>query len=136
MLFIASTRELIRNLWQFKTVVFLHWCLIRGVLFVENKTIHCETNHIYLCCSLLLKEMIPRFVYNFIFLSILKHDILKAEFSHSKNKIILPQNIIIYICKISKEDPVAALRTLFSSNVMNGPNKLECLFLTGLSCIV
>ncbi len=27
MLFIFSTAELIRNLWQPKTVVFLHWCL-------------------------------------------------------------------------------------------------------------
>ncbi len=26
-----STPELIRNLWQFKTVVFLDWCLIRAV---------------------------------------------------------------------------------------------------------
>ncbi len=31
MLFIFSTPELIRNLWQLKTVVFLHWCLIRAV---------------------------------------------------------------------------------------------------------
>ncbi len=30
-----STPELIRNLWQLKTAVFLHWCLIRAVpLFV------------------------------------------------------------------------------------------------------
>jgi hypothetical protein len=26
MLFISSTPELIRHLWQLKTVVFLHWC--------------------------------------------------------------------------------------------------------------
>jgi hypothetical protein len=26
-----STPELIRNLWQLKTAVFLHWCLTRGV---------------------------------------------------------------------------------------------------------
>ncbi len=31
MLFIFSTTELIRNLWQLKTAVFLHWCLIRAV---------------------------------------------------------------------------------------------------------
>ncbi len=31
MFFIFSTPEFIRNLWQFKTVVFLHWCLIRAV---------------------------------------------------------------------------------------------------------
>jgi hypothetical protein len=31
MLFIFSTPELIRNLWQLKTVVFLHWCLICAV---------------------------------------------------------------------------------------------------------
>ncbi len=31
MLFIFSTPELIRNMWQLKTAVFLHWCLIRGV---------------------------------------------------------------------------------------------------------
>ncbi len=28
MLFIFSTPELIRNLWQLKTAVFPHWCLI------------------------------------------------------------------------------------------------------------
>jgi hypothetical protein len=28
MLFISSTPELIGNLWQLKTGVFLHWCLI------------------------------------------------------------------------------------------------------------
>ncbi len=32
MLFIFSTPVLIRHLWQLKTVVFLHWCLIRAVL--------------------------------------------------------------------------------------------------------
>ncbi len=31
MLFISSTPGLIRNLWQPKTAVFLHWCLIRAV---------------------------------------------------------------------------------------------------------
>jgi hypothetical protein len=31
MLFIFSTPELIGNLWQLKTSVFLHWCLIRAV---------------------------------------------------------------------------------------------------------
>ncbi len=32
MLFMFSTLELIRHLWQLKTVVFLHWCLICAVL--------------------------------------------------------------------------------------------------------
>ncbi len=31
MLFIFSTPELIRNLWQLKTAIFLHWCLIYAV---------------------------------------------------------------------------------------------------------
>jgi hypothetical protein len=31
MLFIFSTPELIRHLWQLKTAVFLHWCLIHAV---------------------------------------------------------------------------------------------------------
>jgi len=31
MLFIYSTLELIRNLWQLKTAVFLYWCLIRAL---------------------------------------------------------------------------------------------------------
>jgi hypothetical protein len=34
MLFIFSTPVLIRHLWQLKTVVFLHWCLICGVLLI------------------------------------------------------------------------------------------------------
>jgi hypothetical protein len=33
MLFIFSTPELIRNLWQLKTAVFLHWRLICSVPF-------------------------------------------------------------------------------------------------------
>ncbi len=33
MLFIFSTPGLIRHRWQLKTVVFLHWCLIRTVPF-------------------------------------------------------------------------------------------------------
>ncbi len=32
MLFIFSTPELVRHLWQLKTVIFLHWCLICCVL--------------------------------------------------------------------------------------------------------
>ncbi len=32
MLFIFSTPVLIQHLWQLKTVVFLHWCLIHAVL--------------------------------------------------------------------------------------------------------
>jgi hypothetical protein len=31
MLFISSTQELIRNIQQLKTAVFLHWCLIHAV---------------------------------------------------------------------------------------------------------
>jgi len=27
---------LIRHMWQLKTVVFLHWCLIRAVLFIRS----------------------------------------------------------------------------------------------------
>ena len=33
MLFIFTPPELIRNPWQLKTAVFLHWCLIRAVPF-------------------------------------------------------------------------------------------------------
>jgi hypothetical protein len=36
MLFIFSTPELIRNLWQLKTAIFLHWCLIHAVPLQEN----------------------------------------------------------------------------------------------------
>ncbi len=40
MLFIFSTPVLIRHLWQLKTVIFLHWCLIRAVLLepLEGRT--------------------------------------------------------------------------------------------------
>ncbi len=37
MLFIFSTPVLIRNLWQLKTVVFLHWCLIHAAALFEKK---------------------------------------------------------------------------------------------------
>ncbi len=35
---VFSTPVLIRHLWQLKTVVFLHWCLIHVVLLFERKT--------------------------------------------------------------------------------------------------
>ncbi len=35
MLFIFSTPEIIRHLWQLKTAVFLHWCLICVVPFLS-----------------------------------------------------------------------------------------------------
>ncbi len=40
MLFIFSTPELIRNLWQLKTAVFLHWCLICAVPFMILTELH------------------------------------------------------------------------------------------------
>jgi hypothetical protein len=36
MLFIFQTPELIRKLWQLKTAVFLHLCLILAVPFIET----------------------------------------------------------------------------------------------------
>jgi hypothetical protein len=36
MLFMFSTLELIRHLWQLKTVVFLHWCLICAFLLNQS----------------------------------------------------------------------------------------------------
>ncbi len=35
MLLIFSTPVLIRHLWQLKTIVFLHWCLICAPLFLK-----------------------------------------------------------------------------------------------------
>ncbi len=32
-----STSVLIRYLWQLETIVFLHWCLIHGVLFWRQR---------------------------------------------------------------------------------------------------
>ena len=46
MLFTFSTPELIRNLWQLKTAVFLHWCLICALTHCEKtriKTLNCST---------------------------------------------------------------------------------------------
>jgi hypothetical protein len=45
MLFIFSTPELIRNLWQLKTAVFLHWCLLRGVPLPKICAGFCKTPH-------------------------------------------------------------------------------------------
>ncbi len=39
-MFIFSTPVLIRHLWQFKTVVFLHWCLMHALLFKNNNYYH------------------------------------------------------------------------------------------------
>jgi hypothetical protein len=35
--FIVQAPGLIRHLWQLKTVVFLHWCLIRAALWILNE---------------------------------------------------------------------------------------------------
>ncbi len=40
MLFIFSTLVLMRHLWQFKTVVFPHWCLMHAVLLSSNPQLH------------------------------------------------------------------------------------------------
>jgi hypothetical protein len=37
MLLVFSTPVLIRHLWQLKTAVFLHWCLIRAILLQNLK---------------------------------------------------------------------------------------------------
>ena len=39
MLFVFSTQVLIRHMWQLKTVVFLHWCLICALLLSMLKNI-------------------------------------------------------------------------------------------------
>ncbi len=41
MLFIFSTPELIRHLWQLKTIVFLYWHLICAVLLYRNIPFYC-----------------------------------------------------------------------------------------------
>ncbi len=44
MLFIFSTPVLIRHLWQLMAAVFLHWCLICGVLLRDTaKHLHYNT---------------------------------------------------------------------------------------------
>jgi hypothetical protein len=40
MLFIFSTPVVIRHLWQLKTVVFLHWCLICAILIYTFSVTH------------------------------------------------------------------------------------------------
>jgi hypothetical protein len=44
--FIFSTPELIRHLWQLKTIVFLHWCLICAVLLDFNEADTLKSNSI------------------------------------------------------------------------------------------
>ncbi len=45
MLFIFSTPLLIKHLWQLKTVVFQHWCIICAVLLqVTPKFVACIRN--------------------------------------------------------------------------------------------
>jgi hypothetical protein len=49
MLFIFQTPELIRNLWQLKTAVFLHWCLIRAVLLKHQAGwLRCKDQVVYI----------------------------------------------------------------------------------------
>ncbi len=51
MLFIFSTPVLIKHMWQLKTVVFLHWCLLCTVLLLLNAVRNvCQ----YIDCRLML----------------------------------------------------------------------------------
>jgi hypothetical protein len=45
MLFIFSTPELIKNLWQLKKAVFLHWCQIRAGLSLSLPIAHYVPNN-------------------------------------------------------------------------------------------
>jgi hypothetical protein len=49
MSFIFSAAVLIRHLWQLKTVVFLHWCLIRATLLYVDKSEFVKTFFSYFC---------------------------------------------------------------------------------------
>ncbi len=53
MLFIFSMPGLIRHLWQLKTAIFLHWCLICAVLFswlhIYCETVFMELFKLYIC---------------------------------------------------------------------------------------
>jgi len=51
-----STPVLIIHMWQFNTVVFLHWCLICTVLFYSNvKSVNwCHKNYNFVCAVLYL----------------------------------------------------------------------------------
>jgi len=51
-MFIFSTPVLIRHLWQFKTVVFLHWCVMGAVLLTNSQT--------YKRCSILFQRTFTR----------------------------------------------------------------------------
>jgi hypothetical protein len=51
MLLIFSTPEFIRHMWQLKTAVFLHWCLINSILlnkFKDNKILFYKICHWFL----------------------------------------------------------------------------------------
>jgi hypothetical protein len=39
MLFLFPTQGLIRHQWQFKTIVFLHRCIIHAALLLRNATV-------------------------------------------------------------------------------------------------
>jgi hypothetical protein len=67
MLFIFSTPVLIRHLWQLKTVVFLHWCIICSVLLAQ---VNCDISAQYF--TLMLSDfMLSVVMCRFIMLSVI-----------------------------------------------------------------
>ncbi len=58
MLFTFSTPVLVRPLWQLKTVVFLHWCLMLVVLLHENMFVIKTAAHF---CLGVVDEVLIRF---------------------------------------------------------------------------
>ncbi len=76
MLLIFSTPVLFRHLRQLKTVVFLHWCLIRAVLLKTKAHLHYAEN----------RGSLVSFSNETVFTNLLKHDSLPRFFWQSVNE--------------------------------------------------
>jgi hypothetical protein len=71
-----TTPVLMRHLWQLKTAVFLHWCLIHAVLFDENET----KNFLIEQCTLDMHKNRASLLYLFPFLLTMRLNKLERLF--------------------------------------------------------
>ncbi len=66
MLFIFSMPALLRHLWRLKTVVFLHWCLIRAFRFGKHAAGRVYNNNCINFPQNLLYNVLTRLTYSII----------------------------------------------------------------------
>ncbi len=95
MLFIFSMPVVIRDLWQLKTVAFLHWCLLLAVLFDEI------VQNTKICTNLLQKEFYKMSCMRRRRLGTQHNDIQHNDKNNIKNVVISKMTISTTIFRVT-----------------------------------